>query len=238
MSKPSARHMLTAWSFSRLSDYELCPAKARYKHILRIPEPSNSAMERGSAIHKLAERYIKGEGRALPIELGQFAALFKQLRAQYKKKLPMAMMVEDSWAFTRAWAQTRYDDWTNCWLRIKVDCARYLSVSELRIYDWKTGRMRPEKQVEYEQQLELYATGALTLFPHVKIVHPTLVYLDHGLQYPEPERTILRKQLPALQKKWESRTLKMFADTVFTPTPSASCRFCHYRNDNGGPCQY
>lgn len=240
--------MLTSWSFSRLSDYTLCPAKAKYKHILKMPEPGNAAMARGLAIHKTAEDYIKAKLPAkVPVELAKFSDLFKELRAKYKKKTPMAMMVEDSWAFTKTWAQTRYDDWANCWLRVKVDCAYYVeSPSELVIHDWKTGRVRPDREQEYAQQLHLYATGALTLFPHVKIVKPSLKYLDGGETYPNAKMSetnvdnlvFKRKDLPTLTKTWEVRTRQMLNDDIFAPRPGQGCMYCHYRKDNGGPCQY
>lgn len=242
--RPTTLRLLTSWSFSRLSDYTTCPAKAKYKHIMKLPEPGNPAMERGLTIHKIAENYIKGALPAkVPANLESFSQLFKDLRAKYKKKTPMAMMVEDSWAFTRTWTQTRYDDWANCWLRIKVDCAHYASLSELHIYDWKTGRIRPERQEEYAQQLHLYATAALVLFPHVKVVKPALKYLDEGVTYPDTphdvkQLTFKRKDLPVLMKAWETRTQAMLHDDIFAPRPSASCRYCHYRQENGGPCQY
>jgi len=236
-------NMITSWSFSRLSDYRQCPAKARYKHILKLKEPSNAAMDRGNAIHKIAEHYIKGLIPAkMPAELNKFATLFKMLRDKYKKKIP-AMHVEGSWAFTRTWLETRWDDWVNCWLRIKVDCADYASITTLDIYDWKTGKITPTKQQDYIEQLELYALGGLLMYPHITKVRPKLVYLDHGVIYPDtPEdvkkMTFTRKDIPMLTKTWIARTNQMSNDETFAPRPSDHCRWCHYRNNNGGPCKY
>ena len=56
---------VTSWSFSRYSTYKQCPLKLKLSAIDRIREPGNEAMARGDAIHKLAEKYIKGEGRSL-----------------------------------------------------------------------------------------------------------------------------------------------------------------------------
>ena len=60
--------MITSWSFSRYSDYQQCPAKAKYKHVLRMKEPPNDAMARGTAIHTMAEDYIKGKLNPLQVE--------------------------------------------------------------------------------------------------------------------------------------------------------------------------
>lgn len=86
---------ITSWSFSRYSDYKQCPLKAKLKHVDKLKEPPNEAMARGAAIHNIAEKYIKGEGRTLPAELKQFGAEFKMLRKQYKKKIN-GMVVEDN----------------------------------------------------------------------------------------------------------------------------------------------
>lgn len=230
---------IKAWSFSRHGDYELCPAKAKYKHVLRLPEPGNAAMDRGNMIHKQAELYIKGQQDVLVPELVKFSVLFKQLRAKYKKKLSN-MAVEDTWAFTKDWVQTVYNDWANCWLRIKVDCAEHENPTTIIVSDWKSGKFRPEQHESYLKQLELYALGALRIYAHAKIVKPRLVYTDIGEIYPKKSEPLIftRKQLPMLTKTWEDRVEPMLNDTVFAPRPSDQCRWCHYRKNNGGPCQF
>lgn len=230
---------ITSWSFSRYYDYRTCPKKSFFKVIQRLQEPGNKAMDRGNAIHKLAERYVKGEIRTMPTELSRFITLFKELKGLYKKKIG-GVVCEDSWAFRKDWTQTRYDDWTGCHVRIKVDCASNVGLDLLTIYDWKTGKYRPEKHADYLEQLELYAVGGFHQHKHVKAIQPELVYLDQGIMYPEGDdgKLYQRKELPALQKKWEKRVLPMLNDTVFAPRPSHECQWCHFRKSNGGPCQY
>ncbi len=232
---------VTSWSFSRYSDYRQCPAKFKYKVIDRLQEPSNAAMERGTKIHTLAEQYIKSELRRLPIELDKFKALFTMLRALYKKKI-RTMDVESTWAFTKTWVKTQWDDWTGCYVRIKTDCAveNCEDPSQLVVYDWKTGKFRQEQNASYLEQLSLYAVGAFHTHSHIKTVVPQLAYLDHGILYPPANGPIVykRKELPVLIKDWERRVKPMFHDTIFAPTPNDNCRWCHYRKTNGGPCQY
>ena len=67
-------------------------------------------MQRGLDIHKLAEDYIKGSIARLPKELKNFEALFKQLKAQFKKKVH-GMTIEETWAFTKDWGLTVWNDW-------------------------------------------------------------------------------------------------------------------------------
>lgn len=231
-----ATNGVTSWSFSRYTDYKSCPAKFKYKHIDKLKEPPNAAMERGTAVHKLAENYLKGVIRAVPTALKLMADQFKALKAQKLKS------VEEDWAFTASWGETRWDDWTGCWLRVKVDASYIVPEhSALVPIDFKTGRPREDKNAEYEEQLELYSLGGLLKQPEIQVVSPRLWYVDHGVVHPDPEvREIeyTRDDVPALKKKWLARVKPMFNDRTFKPTPGDACRWCHFRKSNGGPCKY
>lgn len=233
---------ITSWSFSRYSDYKQCPLKAKLKHLDKIQEPANDAMARGAAIHTLAESYIKGLLKKLPPELKKFEKDFKQFRAQYKKKIS-GMTVEDNWAFTKDWDETQWNNWTQCWVRIKLDCAHHESDDTLIITDWKTGKFRPEQNEEYVEQLELYALAGMLLYEHIKTIKPRLVYLDTGDVYPtDNSLTFTRADIPRLKKLWEKRTKAMVNDKIFAPRPNNKCHWCFYRKSNkaagGGQCKF
>lgn len=152
-------------------------------------------------------------------------------------------MVEESWAFKADWTQTTWNDWTGCWLRIKMDVA-YINVDHNALVpiDHKTGKMRDEKTEEYMLQLHLYGTGSLYRLPTVDVVSPRLWYLDQGIIYPNPEEEEIEfkpAEKTIMRKAWEDRVKPMFMDRTFKPTPSEkACRYCHYRKANGGPCKY
>lgn len=237
---------LTSWSFSRYQDYQTCPAKAKYKHIDRLKEPPSEAMQRGADIHEMCEHYVKGTLAKLPPELKLMKDEFARLRKMYKaKKLPM--IVEDNWAFTKDWDETQWNDWVNCWVRIKLDCAHYETPTLLVITDWKTGKPNDYKKAEYMEQLELYALAALLMSAVEDVtVEPRLGWLDTGEMYPaERERTqYTRADLKALMTKWNKRVKPMMSDTRFAPKPSAfGCRYCYFGQQGkakGGPglCKY
>lgn len=230
---------VTSWSFSRWSDYEQCPARFMYKHLLKLPEPPSDAMERGNRIHKLAEDYAKGKLTTLPAELSAFKEEFRALKAQKTK------IIEDQWTWTKEWAQeTAWNDWNNAWVRIKLDAA-YLNTkySALVVIDHKTGRYRPEDQSAYLQQLELYGLAGLVKFPDAKVVSPRLWYLDAGVIYPDeseaqPLLEYKREDEPKLRKVWLARVKPMFNDKTYKPKPNDRCKWCTYRNSNGGPCRF
>jgi hypothetical protein len=230
---------LTSWSFSRYSDYKRCPLVFKAKHIDKIAEPKNAAMDRGNYIHKLAEDYLKGKLTRLPKELVLFKDEFKKLKAEFKKKI-LGATVEDTWAFTKDWDRTRWDDWIKCWVRIKLDCAHYTNGTHLVVTDWKTGKFREDQNEEYMEQLELYALAAFMLLPHVETVEPRLAYTDQGIFYPPASKPVIydRKEAVKLRKIWEKRVAPMFNDKRFAPKANDKCKWCFYGQSGiakGGP---
>jgi CRISPR/Cas system-associated exonuclease Cas4 (RecB family) len=228
---------LTSWSYSRYSDWRQCPLKAKLKHIDKLKEPGNAAMERGNQIHKDAEAFIKGLKPRLAPELALFAAEFKMLKALFKKKA-LPMVVEDNWAFTVTWDLSRWDDWVNCWVRIKLDCAHYVADGVMVVTDWKSGKPNNYKTVEYMEQLELYALAALLMHDHLTEVQVRIGWTDVGEMYPAEPLSFYRKDAPKLQKVWDARVKPMMTDTKFVAKPNAMCRYCWFgqsKKAEGGP---
>ena len=73
---------ITAWSHSRWGDYEQCNYMAGLKHVMRQKTPGSPAMDRGSAIHTLAEKFTSSPKGSVPAELKPLAAEFRELRKQ------------------------------------------------------------------------------------------------------------------------------------------------------------
>lgn len=247
--KKAPEKKFTAWSFSRYSEYRLCPRKAYLKHIEKIKEPPNDAMQRGADIGRLAELFIKGKVKRLPKELSLFSKTFASMRDTYKKN-PQRMVVEDQWALDSKWAKTGWFA-KDCVVRMKVDAGRLEKPGFMLITDWKTGKYRAEKREEYTEQLELYSLAALMLDETLEKVSARLAYLDEGLVFPEPGSdeeatlTFTRADIPRLKRTWDKRTRAMLLDRSFPPRPNDRCRWCHYRKENsknlpGGRqlCQY
>jgi RecB family exonuclease len=228
---------ITSWSFSRYNDYRTCPLKARFKHVDKLKEPKNDAMQRGIDIHKLAETYIKGELSTIPPELKKFTDMFKDLRKAAKRKV-LPAKVENSLALKRDWTETVWNDWNHCWLRVNTDAENYDGPETIKLYDWKTGKPSSYKVDEYMEQLELYALAAMVMYPWVAQVTVKLVFLDTGDVFPSADTPVVftRADIPRLKKLWEKRVKPMLTDTVFKPTPNSLCKYCHFRKSNGGPC--
>lgn len=247
--------LVKSWSFSRWGDYQQCPRKFKLKVLDRIQEPPNPAMKRGTVLHKMAELYLRGEKitRAnlkdergnLLCTAGEFTRFHKEWKAvlakyreQFEELREVGAEAEVSWAFTKDWqSETRWNDWANAWVRIKVDCYDYDPDSwTVRVIDWKTGKRR-ESHLE---QLSLYAIAAFIVFPQANKVEAILVYFDD--EGDPVKETFHRKSLGTLKRSWATKTRAMLTDREFKPTPNYLCKWCHYRKSNaangGGQCEY
>lgn len=231
----------TSWSWSRYQDWVKCPLRAKLKHIDKIKEPSNDAMERGTAIHTMAEEYVLGKLRTLPTELRAFKDEFSKLKKLYKSKsLPLS--VEGDLAFTKDWTTTKWDDWNGAWVRIKIDCEHFATPTLLILTDYKTGKMDERNTAEYMLQLQLYAVSGLVRYSHIKnlVVQPRILYLDHGVEYPPPGEQVqyTLNDLKKLLKDWAKRVTPMFAERRFAPKPNSSCRWCYFSKAKNGNCKF
>lgn len=223
----------TAWSYSRLKDWERCGLYAKLKYLDKLPEPQGPAMGRGNEVHKVAEAYVTAAKppKGFPPELENFKKEFSGLRKDIASKKALNFSAEGEWAFTSRWTSTGWFD-RDAWLRVKVDAAWTDSKSvELTVVDHKTGKRYPD----HPDQLHLYGTVGFVMFPAVARVRAKLWYLDLG---EEDEREYERGDLKRMIKTWEDRSRPLLADKLFAPRPNDKCKWCHYRKGNRGPCQY
>lgn len=223
---------ITAWSYSRLSDYEECPLKAKLKHLDKIQEPGGHALQRGADIHKLAEAYTMGRVDELPPELARFPDEFADLRARKDVECERQLAVTAAWQ-PCAWFGA------GAWLRVVVDVT-FAGVTPdepgRTVIDYKTGKVR----VTNNDQLDLYGLVMLAYYPGIKRVDSALWYLDQG---EIASRSLVRAEAEAVRTRWEKRVAPLLADETFAPKPGNACRWCFYGQGGkakGGPgrCQF
>src|ERR1017187_901275 len=213
---------ITAWSFSRFMDYFRCPALAKYKHVDKLREPGNAAMDNGSLVHKQAEDFTNGKLKALPASLARFPKEFAALK---KAKA----ITECQWCFDKNWEPVGWFD-ARAWCRIKVD-AHAINGTKVTIIDHKTGK----EHDDHQWQRDLYALGALLTYPYATIVKASHWYLDAGVV----RETVYRAaDLPRLKKEWVDRTTPMLSDKRFAPSPGKHCSWCFFSSAKNGPCKF
>jgi hypothetical protein len=154
------------WSPSKLLTFETCPAKfaaeSYYKTALR---EENEASIWGTRVHRQAELFMLGdpiddEEAFKPVE--QYCHVLSQLEGQ--------RFVEHKIALDEHFMAT---DWDTACGRMILDLG-FLSPDgkTLRIFDWKTGKMKQDLT-----QMQIYAAVLALLMPQVETVKAQYIWL-------------------------------------------------------------
>ena len=221
--------MVTAWSWSRLADYDQCPARCKYKHIDKLKEPQSPVLQAGNDAHKQCEDYTKRvKGATITPAMATFKEEFMALRKRLK---PSQLETELRVAFDKDWNPC---DWfaASAWLRVVIDLT-WVEAKEARreVVDYKTGKNRESAY----PQLRLYNLVSFFMAPKIKVAHSAFWFLDQGETH---EELLLEGQVEQERKDWEKKIAPMFADRVFVPKPSRACMWCNFSKAKGGKCPY
>jgi len=211
------------YSYSSWSTYNKCAAKYKYSYIDRIPgEAPSPQMARGTDLHDAVEKYLLGQLERMPKELHKLNGMYmEQIKASYD------LYPEEKWAVDKKWEPVDFDD-PNAFMRGVFDL-RAEREGEIKIFEWKTGKMYDE----HADQSHLYATVALTWYETQPKVPVDIRYLDFGTNKTE---TYSRDMYKMMKLRWRDRIKQIEKDKTFAPNPSYACRWCAYSGQKGGPC--
>lgn len=209
------------FSHSSIKVYEQCPYKYKLTRIEHRKEPSGEAAERGKLIHSEFEHAIMGLGM-LPDTQSYWLDYVQELMLKHTQ-------CETEFAVTRDWTPCDFKD-PNYWVRGVYDAVWHKD-GHAHVLDWKSGKER-----DYGDQLKLYATIIMVCNPEIEHVTTEICYTD--LNKRVPHETYKRSELPTLKAWLTGRIKKIEGDDIFAPKPDYGCRWCHFRKDNGGPCQW
>ncbi|MGR3808607.1 RecB family exonuclease [Pasteurella testudinis] len=214
--------LIAAWSFSSLSVFEQCPKRSEFKSVQKIKEPSSPALERGSQIHDLAERYVRGqEGDDVPAPLQLFKRGFEELKQAFADG---KVHCEDEWAFRKDWSLTEWNA-DDCWHRAKLDALLIEDDGSALIIDYKTGKKFGNELKHGEQGLT-YAIDTFLRYPDLDFIKVEFWYLDKGEKL---VREYTRQQALLFHPQLHQRAKKMTTTIDFPAQPSMfACKWCYY----------
>lgn len=212
-------------SYSKYSTYDKCPRKFKFRYIDKLEEPKGTAMSRGTEIHNSVEAFLRGHTDQLHPDIhsyyGQFMFALRNAGA-----IPEVQIAVDTLWNPIAW------DAEDGYIRSVIDAHIPPTDGTVRVYEWKTGKVYPD----HHDQRELYAVKMKSLYPEAKMVEVTGVYFDlkkNSATYLHPDYYQEMKI-----ELWDNKMRRILRDKEFIPNPSYGCRFCHFRKDNGGPCEF
>lgn len=205
-------------SYTKLSTFERCPYQYEAKYILKIKEPPSEALARGNAEHDKCERYLRGKLKRVPKTLEKIGPHLKRLKE-------FEAVPEQWWNLTDDWG---WSDKKFQWLVAKLDAYCFPTDSEIEVIDFKTGKKYPEVR----QQLNLYATCAMSIFD-VDLCTAKAIYVDTG------DVVTLSwdiDQYEAMKNSWTARVKRLESCKVFKKKPGFYCNWCIRHTSKGGDC--
>ncbi len=229
---------ITAWSYSRLKDFEQCPLKAYLKYVEKRPDDhmDRSAADRGTMVHNACEAFVKGEGDFIK-EMAKFRDYFGALRTDYENG---TVVVEEDWGFDSDWLSTGWFD-DDVWCRMKLDNFRMTAEEDKGVVagvatDYKTGK-KYGNEVSHGQQGQIYAIGSFFRYPTLETVDVEFLYLDQGQT---TKRNYTREKAMRLLPSWNKRAAAMTEATDYPPKPNKmTCMWCPFGPQNGdGSCEW
>lgn len=228
--------LVKAWSASALKKYESCAYQVFLERVKRAPQEENPAAGRGTALHDIAECYVKSEWDSIAPESQPYIAewenkIFPKFRDDFihlqEEFANGKVEVEGNWGYTIDWEPTGWMA-KDVWARVKLDALHWQSDTCAKVIDYKSGK-KFGNEIAHAGQAMIYAIGTIMRYPEVEFVETDFWYLDHGLYSPQ---RYSRAQVAQFLPRITQRATVMTSDTEFRPNPSKSnCRWCPYQKN-------
>ena len=230
------------WSFSQWENYDGCPARWKFKSILKLPSsPPGPAAARGLEMHDRVEKYITGHRDDLsPPDMmfgdrkpAVISPCYIPIIDAYRDHPNGDRHCEKRISFDHDWSinGTRAKE-GGC---MTIPDAVRVEKGLVRIGEWKSGKPKDR----HKDQRSLYALAGLISYfmPTDGRVEVTTYYLE--LPNESPKRLkVTGEDLPKLMDKWTSRAKDMARNQICAPRPGPHCNWCDYARRKGGPCQF
>ena len=210
---------LFTWSYSKLSLYESCPAKYKFRYLEGKRTEKHPAAQRGTDIHTGIEDFLHRKSEEIPAPALSFTAMITEVREHRPK-------IEHKIGFDQNWKPA---PWEDAWGRSVLDGC-YHKENTNHVQEWKSGKVYDD----HTDQRKLYAVLSFLVWPNAEQAIAKTYYFDQGFT---KKVTIEPGHVEDIVDDFSRRVYFMETDDVCAPRPSWSCNYCDYSRLKGGPCR-
>jgi hypothetical protein len=215
----------TAWSYSRLHGFEICPRRYYENDIKKAwPKDTSPQLQWGDAVHLAMAKALK-TGEPLPTIFRIFQPWIDKVN-----RTPGELLIEDDarWAINREFVPVPWFA-PSVWLRTVADAVK-LDYPTALIVDWKAGKSANADPI----QLVLTSLMCLLQFPEVACVRSDFVWLQEDSQ---TTQVLYRNEAPDAWADLLPRVKALQHATATNNFPPRPNRFCaNYCNVKS--CEY
>ena len=246
---------MVIYSHSRLSTFEQCPLKFRFKYIEQLEPEMKETIESylGKKVHEtlewiyreilinkkefsldeIIEHYLeawkKDFNREIKIVNGKLDAehyFNKGIKFLIDYFLKYSPFKDNTVAIEKK-ITVKLDSDGKYLLQGYIDRLVHDKENNIfEIHDYKTGAVKTQEELNRDRQLALYSLGIWEMFENVSDVHLVWHFLDLNKEM-KSRRTI--EELEQLKKEIIGLINRVETTTNFPPKPSCLCKWCEFR---------
>jgi len=240
-------------SYSQLNTYQSCPKKYEYSYVYKIPTPPKGPLAFGSTIHNtLNEFYVIHKRSKEGLEgINEKPTLKKLLEIYDEKWISRGYgSKEEEKERKKSGVKALKSFFKNLYKEkdIVIGLEQGFSIhlkdisfvgkidridligekdgkKEVRIIDYKTGKVKEKKDLKKDLQLPLYTIAAEKILG-VTVAKASYIFIEHGV---EIEVDISQKRREMAEKE-VGEVVESIQKNNFNSTPGFLCQFCDYRD--------
>lgn len=212
------------WSFSSLKTFQQCPKKYYHTKVARDVQDSGSeATQYGSAMHLVAEEYIR-DAKPIPPQFAQYQAVLDALN-----EIPGEKLCEVKLGLTREYKPCDFDA-PDVWWHGIADLVILSDNGVAYSVDYKTS-----KNARYAdlKQLDLVAAGLFARFPQIQKIKSALAFVVSGEFVKKTHTRELFDNYLQHSVRDVARIEAALQNGVWNAVSGPLCRFCPVTD-----CQY
>lgn len=247
---------MVTYSHSRLSTFEQCPLKFKFKYIEKIPPEIKQSIEGflGNKVHETLEWIYKEVSKGKEFQLEEVLNFYvKEWNKDFSNEIKITKAYNDAEYYFNKGIKflidyfLKYSPFKDNTIAIEKkltfaldDEGRYQiegyidrlvhhkDANIFEIHDYKTsGFLKSQEELDNDKQLALYSIGIKKLFENVQDIHLVWHFLDFN-QKLISKRT--DEQLENLKKNIIALIKKIESATEFPANPCTLCNWCEYQN--------
>lgn len=225
--------MYKPYSHSRITCFNTCPKKFKYKYIENIEMQVNApALIKGKAVHEFLETKFK-DGTEISPELDD-----KQLQTEVnkiiKEKLPNNFLynkllnecevvgTELAVGLTEDFKPASYE---NGFYRGSIDIlAKHKATDKYFILDWKTGKSK--NTIPELDQIGLYAIYIMQQYGIKSDIVGFYNYIEHNVYL---KKVYNDNEISKLKELYSTNIAKIHNEILFSKNLSPLCNWCEYK---------
>jgi len=244
------------YSHSKLSTFEQCRLKFKYKYIDRITPKIKETIEShlGRVVHNTLEWVYTQAKKSKSPTIDEIIAYYaKDWQKNYRKEIPIVRKELTSKDYFNKGVQFLIDYYNEhkpfrdgtieCEKRIWINLDKQgkykilgfidrlvynFKTKEYEVHDYKTANYLPtQERIDNDRQLALYSIAIKELFGHDKEVRLIWHYLAHNKRI---DSTRTREQLEQLKRETLELIKEIEATEEFPHNKSVLCNWCEYKD--------